>query len=53
MSDLNKGDKVAWNTPQGQTHGKITKKVANDKYEVKSDKSGKAAEHRGGSLDKH
>ena len=47
-----KGDKVEWNTPQGKTHGKVTKKVGTDKYEVKSDKSGKTAQHKSDALHK-
>jgi len=47
-----KGDKVEWNTPQGKTKGKITKKVGDDKFEVKSDKSGKTAEHKSSALTK-
>ena len=59
--NLGKGDKVAWDTSQGETHGKVVwkqtsrtrikgHKVAaspNDpQYIVRSDKSGKQAAHR-------
>lgn len=50
---VQQGDKVSWNTPQGETHGKVIKKVGADKYEVKSAKSGKTAEHKDESLKKH
>ncbi len=30
MSDLRKGDKVAWNTPQGETTGKVKEKLTSD-----------------------
>jgi len=55
------GDKVKWDTPQGETHGKVVKKEtgqaragghvakaskAEPQYRVKSDKSGKDAIHR-------
>ena len=58
---LKSGDKVKWNTSQGETRGKIVKKqttptkikghkVAASKddpeYIVKSDKSGKIAAHK-------
>jgi plastocyanin len=58
---LKAGDKVAWDTSQGETHGKVvrkqttptmikTHKVAaskdNPEYIVKSDKSGKIAAHK-------
>lgn len=64
---LNKGDKVAWDTSQGETHGSVVKrqttethikghKVAASKedpqYIVKSDKSGKTAAHQPGELHK-
>lgn len=56
-----KGDKVEWDTSQGETHGKVVKgqtsktqikghKVAasndNPQYIVRSDKSGKKAAHK-------
>lgn len=58
--DLKKGDKVEWDTPQGETHGTVVKKEtatakagghtakatkAEPQYRVKSDKSGKEAIH--------
>jgi plastocyanin len=61
------GDKVAWDTSQGATHGKVvrkqttptqikTHKVAaspdNPQYIVESDKSGKQAAHKPGELRK-
>lgn len=67
MADVHKGDKVSWNTPQGKTTGKVTKKVTeettiaghkvaaskdNPEFEVKSEKSGKSAVHKPDSLDK-
>lgn len=59
--DLEAGDTVKWDTPQGETHGKVVKKVTgtesvkghtakasreDPEYRVKSDKSGKEAIHR-------
>lgn len=56
-----KGDSVKWNTPQGETTGKVEKKLAsptkikghsvaasedNPEYLVKSDKSGQEAAHK-------
>lgn len=61
------GDKVKWDTSQGETQGKVVKKVtgtekvkghtakaskAAPEYRVKSDKSGKEAIHRPGELRK-
>lgn len=58
---LKAGDKVKWDTPQGETHGKVTKKVTGTakvgghtakaskdepQFKVKSDKSGKEAIHK-------
>ncbi len=55
------GDKVTWNTPQGETHGTVENKVTtatrvkghvakatkqDPQFLVKSDKSGKEAVHR-------
>jgi plastocyanin len=55
------GDKVSWNTPQGETHGVVEHKVTGEErvqghvaraskehpeYRVKSDRSGKEAIHR-------
>jgi hypothetical protein len=56
-----KGDHVAWDTPQGETHGTVERKLTepmqikghkvaaspeNPEYLVKSDKSGKEAAHK-------
>lgn len=64
---LAKGDAVEWATPQGPTHGTVTRKVtgkakagghtaqassAEPQYEVKSAKSGKTAIHKPGALKK-
>ena len=65
--ELKTGDKVKWDTSQGETHGKVVKKqtsatqikghkVAATKddpqYIVKSDKSGKEASHKPAELRK-
>ncbi|MBW4561243.1 MAG: DUF2945 domain-containing protein [Mojavia pulchra JT2-VF2] len=65
--DLKKGDKVKWNTAQGETTGEVEKKLTspteikghhvaaskeNPEYLVKSDKSGKEAAHKPDALDK-
>lgn len=65
--DLEQGDKVEWNAPQGRTHGKVEQKLTSDtkikryevkaskddpKFLVKSDKSGSEAAHRADALDK-
>lgn len=67
MPDFKANDKVSWNSPQGQTHGTIVKKVTSDtnyeglditasqdnpRYIVKSAKSGKYAAHKPDSLSK-
>jgi len=67
MKEFSKGDAVSWNTPQGKTSGKVTKKVIspthvsghkvqasgdNPQYEVRSGSSGKKAVHKPESLDK-
>lgn len=67
MSELKKGDKVAWETSQGKTKGKVIKKQttptkikghevkassANPEYIVESDKSGKRAAHKPDGLTK-
>lgn len=68
MADsLSTGDKVRWNTPQGETHGTVQEKKTKDfrfdgqhftassddpAYIVKSDKSGKEAAHKGDALTK-
>ena len=64
---LKAGDKVTWNTPQGETHGKVVKKEtgtskagghtakaskAAPQYRVRSDKSGKEAIHKPAELKK-
>ncbi|HEU4883853.1 MAG TPA: DUF2945 domain-containing protein [Longimicrobium sp.] len=56
-----KGDRVAWDTPQGETHGVVERKLTSEthvkghkaaatpddpQYLVKSDKSGKEAAHK-------
>lgn len=68
MTDkLKKGDKVAWNTSQGETHGTVEKKQASDtsikghkvsastddpQYIVRSDRSGARAAHKPDALKK-
>ncbi len=64
-SDFKDGDKVRWNTPQGETHGVVLRKetktvtVGGTKlkgseddpvYIVKSDKTGKQAGHKASGL---
>ena len=64
---LKAGDKVKWNTPQGQTTGKVVKKetgtskagghtakasAKDPRFRVKSDKSGKEAVHKPDELKK-
>ena len=59
--DLKPGDKVAWDTSQGETHGTVERKLTEEtqikghtakaskddpQYLVKSDKSGAEAAHR-------
>jgi hypothetical protein len=60
LAQLKSGDKVVWNTSDGETRGRVVKnrrppprskvKVAaskgNPEYIVKSDKSGKTAAHK-------
>ena len=58
---LKTGDKVKWDTPQGETHGTVVKKEtgtakvkghtakatkSEPQYRVKSEKSGKEAVHK-------
>ena len=65
--ELKAGDKVKWDTSQGETHGKVVRKQTtptqikghkvaaskdNPQYIVKSDKSGKEAAHKPGELRK-
>ena len=67
MSEIRKGDKVQWNSPQGEIKGRVTKKVTSDtqignktyraskdcpKVEVKSEKTGKKAIHNPDSVKK-
>ena len=62
-----KGDKVAWDISQGETHGKVVRKQTSEthikghkvvasrddpQYIVESGKSGKQAAHRPGELRK-
>ncbi len=59
--DLKRGDRVAWNTPQGTTTGKVVRKQTgrtqikghtvaassdDPQFIVQSDKSGKQAAHK-------
>jgi hypothetical protein len=65
--DLEQGDKVEWNTPQGKTRGTVKKKLTLDtevggqkitasvndpRYLVESEKSGKEAAHKPDALSK-
>lgn len=53
--DLKKGTDVKWDTPQGETEGKVvdSKDTKNgERFVVKSDKSGKTATHKPDALDK-
>jgi hypothetical protein len=65
--ELKPGDKVRWDTSQGETQGKVVKKQTtptkikshkvaasptNPEYIVKSDKSGKIAAHKPSELRK-
>lgn len=62
---FSKGDKVRWNTSQGETHGTVVEKKTKDfqldgqkftasadepAYVVESDKSGKQAAHKESAL---
>ena len=64
---VKKGDHVSWNTSQGETEGEVVEKKTDDfemygkerkassddpQVIVKSDKSGKEAAHKEGSVDK-
>lgn len=64
---LKPGDKVSWNTSQGETHGTVAAKVTGEdhvkghtakasreqpEYKVKSDKTGKEAIHKPEALHK-
>lgn len=63
--NLKKGDRVEWDTSQGETHGKVVKKQTSEthikshevvaskddpQYVAESDKSGKKAAHKPGEL---
>ncbi len=65
--DLKPGDKVRWNTPQGETEGHVVRKATSEthiaghkvaasrdepQYIVESDKSGKQAAHKPDALKK-
>ena len=65
--DLDKGDKVEWNTPQGKTSGEVKRRVTsktkikghevkaskdNPQYLVESETSGNQAAHKPESLKK-
>lgn len=65
--ELKKGEKVTWNTSQGETTGEVEKKLTspteikghhvaaskdNPEYLVKSDKTGKEAAHKPDALEK-
>ncbi len=67
MSDFSKGDKVSWNTSQGETHGEVVEKKTKDfqhqgqhftasdddpAYIVQSDKTDAKAAHKGSALKK-
>ena len=67
MTTLKKGDTVAWQTSQGETHGTVQRKLTkptdikghhvaaspdNPEYLVKSAKSGDLAAHKLGALKK-
>lgn len=67
MTNFSKGDKVSWNTSQGQTHGVVQERREKDfeldgqkftgskdepAYIVKSDKSDALAAHKGSALKK-
>ena len=65
--ELKKDDEVSWGTSQGETHGKVEKKLTSEtkikghevkaskddpEYLVKSDKTGAEAAHKPGELKK-
>ena len=65
--EFKQGDKVEWNTPQGKTRGTVKKKLTSStevggqninaseddpRYLVESEKSGKEAAHKPGTLNK-
>lgn len=66
-TELSKGDRVSWNTPQGRTQGKIVERKTSDfefahqnftaskdepAFIVESEKSGGKAAHKGSALRK-
>lgn len=67
MAEFSPGDKVKWNTPQGETHGEVVEVVTertevkgqtldasedDPRYIVESAKSGERAGHTGDALTK-
>jgi hypothetical protein len=65
--EFKQGDKVEWNTPQGETRGTVKKKLTSNtevggqkisaseddpRYLVESDKSGKEAAHKSDAISK-
>ena len=65
--EIEEGDRVEWNTPQGKTRGKVKKKLTSrtevggqpvaaseddPRYLVESEKTGKEAAHKPDALDK-
>jgi len=65
--ELKVNDRVSWKTPQGETHGHVTRVIterakvdghvvaaspSDPSYEVESDKSGKRAVHKASALHK-
>jgi len=65
--EFKQGDRVKWNTPQGETYGKVKKRLTSitevggqkvnaseddPRYVVESEKSGKEAAHKPDSLSK-
>ena len=67
MTELSKGDRVSWGTPQGRTRGTVVERKTSDfefaeqhftasaedpAYIVESEKSGKKAAHKASALRK-
>ena len=67
QEELDQGDKVEWNTPQGKTRGTVKKKLTSrtqvggqtvaaseddPRYLVESEESGKEAAHKPDALEK-
>ena len=65
MSELGKGDRVSWNTPQGRTRGHVVERKTGDfefagqhftatseepAFIVESEKTGAQAAHKGSAL---